>query len=52
MIYSNISSDNSSSFRNNLLERIENLIVTIDDEITVEKVQYDVNREEAKISTI
>ena len=35
-------------FRKNLIERILKLIMTIDDEIRDEKLQYDVNREEQK----
>ena len=45
-------SDNSSLFRMNLLERMWKLIKTIDYQITDEKVQYDINREAAKISAL
>ena len=45
-------SDNLSRFRKNLLERIEKSIMTIDDELKVEKLQYDINREAAKISSL
>ena len=37
--------DNHSLFRKNLLERILKLIMTIDDKIKDEKLQYDINRE-------
>ena len=39
-------------FRKNLIERILKLIMTIDDEIRDEKLQYDVNREEQKILAV
>ena len=42
--------DNPLRFRRSLLERIWKLIVTIDDKIRDEKLQHDINREEAKIS--
>ena len=45
-------SDNFSPFRKNLLERIEKLIMTIDDKIKDEKPKCDINREAAKISTL
>ena len=35
--------DNPSHFRKNLLERIQKLIMTIDDNIRDEKLQYDSN---------
>ena len=37
-----------SRFRKNVLERIIKLIMTIDDKIMDENLQYDINREEAK----
>ena len=43
-------SDNPSHFRKNLLERIQKLIMTIDDKIRDENLQYDINRDTAKIS--
>ena len=43
-------SDNPLRFRKNLLERIEKLILAIDKKIRDEKLQYDVNREAAKIA--
>ena len=45
-------SDILSRFRKNLLERIENSVMTIDDELKVETLQYDINREAAKISSL
>ena len=42
-------SDNPLSFRENLLEGIKIIIMTIDDKIRDEKLQYDVDREVAKI---
>ena len=52
MIDATLASDNPSCFRENLLERIWKLIMTIDDKIRDEKLQYDVNREAAKISAL
>ena len=45
-------SDNSSCFRKNLLETIWTLIITIEDKIKHEKLQYDVSREAGKISAL
>ena len=39
-------------FTENLSERIWNLIMAIDDKIKDEKLQYDINREASKISTL
>ena len=39
-------------FQNNLLETIQKLIITIDDKIQDEKLQYGINREAAKISAL
>ena len=47
-----LASYNSSRFRNNLLETISKLIMTIDDKIKDEKLQYDINREAAKVSAL
>ena len=47
-----LASDNSLRFRNNLLERTQQLIMTIDYKIKDEKLQYNINREAAKISTL
>ena len=52
VIDTTLASDNSLRFRNNLLERIQNLIMTINDKIKDEKLQYDINREAAKISAL
>ena len=43
-----LASDNPLSFRKNL----KKLIMTIDDKIKDEKLQYDINREAAKISAL
>ena len=43
-----LASDNPLCFRKNLLERIKQLIMTIDDKIRDEKLQYDINREAVK----
>ena len=45
-------SDNPLHFRNNLVQRIQKLIMTIHDKIRDEKLQYDISREAAKISAI
>ena len=47
-----LASYNSSRFRNNLLETISKLIMTIDDKIKDEKLQYDINREAEKVSAL
>ena len=44
--------DNPLRFSNNLLGKISNLIMTTDDKIKDEKLQYDINREETKISAL
>ena len=44
--------DNSSCFRKNLLKGILKLIMTIDNKIRDEKLQYNINREVAKISAL
>ena len=43
---------NPLCLRNNLLERIEKLIMITEDKIRDEKLQYDINREAAKISAL
>ena len=48
MIDCNLHLDNSSRFRKILLERIQKVIMTIDDKIRDKKLQYDINREAAK----
>ena len=47
-----LASDNPLRFTEKLLERIQKLIMTIDDKISDEKLQYDINREAAKISVL
>ena len=48
----NLASDNPLRFRKNLLESIQKLIMTIDYNIRDEKLQYNINREAAKISVL
>ena len=50
VINANLASDNPSYFRKNHLEEIKKLVMPIDDEVSDEKLQYDINREAAKIS--
>ena len=45
-------SDNLLSFWNNLVERMQKIIMKIDEEIRNEKLQYYINREVAKISAL
>ena len=45
-------SDNPLRFRKNLLKWIYNKIMTTDYQIQYEKLQYDINREAAKISPL
>ena len=47
-----LASDTSSRFRQNVLEAIFKLVITIDDEIRDEKLQCDINREAAEISVL
>ena len=49
VIYSILASDNPLRFKKNLAERMQKLIMTIDDKTRNEKSQYDSNREAAKI---
>ena len=51
VIDATLSSDNLLRFRKNLLERIQKLIMTLDDKIRDEKLKHDINREAAKISS-
>ena len=44
--------DNPLYIRKNLSERIQKLIMTTDDKIRDEKLQYEINREVAKISPL
>ena len=46
----NLPSDNPLCFRRNLLKRIKRVIMTINKKIKYEKLQYDINRDAAKIS--
>ena len=48
LIDNSLASDNPLRFRRNLSERIQKLIMTIDDKIRDQKLQYDINREAAK----
>ena len=53
MIDTTLASQNPLRFRKNIfLEKISNLIMTLDDKTRDEKLQYDVNREAAKISAL
>ena len=52
VIDTTLPSDYSLLFRKNLLETIQKLIMTIDDKIRNEKLQYDVNRQAARISAL
>ena len=47
-----LASDTSSRFRQNILEAIFKLVITIDDKIRDEKLQCDINREAAEISVL
>ena len=47
-----LASDNPLRFRKNLFEQVYNIIMTIVDQIKDENLQYDINREAAKISTL
>ena len=49
VIDATIASDNDLRFRKNILERILKLLMTIDDKIRNEILQYDFDREAAKI---
>ena len=53
VIDATLASNNPSRFRKNILERTQKLVMTTDDKIREEKLQYDINREAArKISII
>ena len=45
-------SDNPLRFRNNLLKQINNKIMTINDQIRVEKLFFDIHRKAVDISTL
>ena len=49
VIHSTFASDNPLRFWKNCLERIAKLIMKTDENIRVEKLQYDIKREAAKI---
>ena len=50
MIDAALASGNPLGFIKNLLERIQKPILTIDDKLEIKNVQYNINREAAKIS--
>ena len=52
VIGATLSSNISSRFKKNLLERTLKLIMTIDDKLRDEKLQNDINREAAKMSAL
>ena len=52
VIDATFASDNLIRFRENLLERIQKLVMTIDDTIRYENLRYKTNREAAKISAL
>ena len=52
VIAATLASDNPSRFRRNLLERISKLIMTIGGNIRDANLQYDINREAAKMSAL
>ena len=47
-----VASDNPSRFRKSLLQRIQKLIMTLDEKIRDEELQYDINRETGKRSAL
>ena len=47
-----LQSDNHLHFSKNLLKLIQKKTMTIDGQIKVEKIQYNINREAAKISAL
>ena len=52
VINTTLASNNPSRFRKNVLQRILKLVITIDDKIRDEKLQYDVKREAVEISAL
>ena len=48
LVIATLASDISSHFRNNLSEGLEELMMTIDDEIKNKKLQYDITKKAAK----
>ena len=52
VIDTTLSSNNPLRFRKNLAEWVKKLIVTIDDKVREENLQYNINREAAKRSAL
>ena len=52
VIDTTLASNSSSRFRKNYSKGIEKLIMTIDDKVKDEELQYNINREAAKISAL
>ena len=52
IIHATLASDNSLHFRKNILEKMHKRIITIDDKIRDERLQYDINRKAVKISAL
>ena len=52
VINTTLASNNSSRFRKNVLQRILKLVITINDKIRDEKLQYDIKREAVEISAL
>ena len=52
VINTTLASNNPSRFTKNVLQRILKLVITIDDKIRDEKLQYDVKREAVEISAL
>ena len=52
MIDATVASDNPLRLRKNLLKIMSKIVMAIDDNIRDEKLQYNINREAAKISTL
>ena len=48
----NLASDNLLCFTRNILERMQKVIMTINEKIRSEKLQYDLNTEAAKLSSV
>ena len=52
VINTTLAYNNPSRFRKNVLQRILKLVITIDDKIRDEKLQYDIKREAVEISAL
>ena len=52
MIDATVASDNPLRLRKNLLKIMSKIVMAIDDNIRDEKLQYNINREAAKISAL